>query len=337
MTETMASASVISRIKKLLALADQAKNSSEAEAQAAALKVQEMLQDYGLTMSQIEESGEKNNDPLAEREAQKPDAVKAMYEWQQKLMATIAEGLFCFHAIRRSEEKRTDKSGLTRMRHRHYLVGRRINVDVAISTYLYLEKTVKRIAEEKGFGAKDRKSYNLFIEGAVSRLKERLDERRYEREAQSAKEAEEARRRSGSTGTSLVLSDVYGSEADLNNDLLNGFPAGTTAARRRDREAKEIAREAREKGLIEQGVERTEAFYLSHGYSAETAKAYAKKWNNRQNHRFSRGHNVHRGWTRADEKHHLKITSAAYKSGRDAGNDIGLDTQVGNTKRKAIT
>ena len=326
---------IYSKIRKLLALSDSARNSSEAEAQAAALKVQELLQDYGLSMAQIESSQpetgpEKRENKIVER--------RAMYTWQQDLMAQLAKNNFCLHRIR---TQRVEEYGKWYNSKRHQLVGRPLNVQVTLDTYDYLIEAMRRAAKDAGFDRSERskaRENTIFMEGATVRLTERLDEMRVQREEESRK-AEEARRAAGGTGNALILSDVYGTEADLNNDALCNFPLGTTAQKRRDREAKEAARVAKEKELIAQGVEAIEAFYLSHGYEANRAKELAADYNKRRAtsaRRSSGGTYRAYRYSEADYAHARKINSSAYKAGKSAGGSISLNTQVGASARPAL-
>jgi hypothetical protein len=310
---------IFSKIQKLLALADASRNSSEAEAQAAALKVQELLQDHGLSMAELEAAGVNSEDDGRRKEV---TDRRAIYGWQQSLMMQLAENNFCLHHVRSAKLTRPGFGERLFETKAHVLVGRNLNVNSTVAVYDYLIEAITRATREQGFHT-TRGDANAFAEGAVSRLVVRLAEQRRAREA----EQETARRAAPTGANALVLSEVYGSERDLNNDTLNGYPMGTTAARRREREEKEAARKVQEAELVANGVEQTEAFYLSHGYSAESAKANAANWNRQQNRR-SRGRGWTSGWTKADEAQARKERSSAYRAGRSAGNTIGLDTQV---------
>lgn len=326
----MADHPMINKIRKLLALADSARNSSEAEAQAAALKVQEMLQDYGLSLAEVEAAGGKADD--GNRDKITTDR-RALYQWQQSLMARLAENNFCLWHLRTVEAH--DGRKLRRSK-RHVLVGRQLNIDVTLATYDYIATAVRRAAHEQGFDhANNERDHHTFLDGAISRINERLRDKRREREQAEAEARAEAAKRGGQVNA-LVLTDVYGNEADLNNDVLNGFPAGTTAAKRRERQAAAEARTAREAELVAGGMDKTEAFYVSHGYSAEQAKSYAQQWNRRQaraSRRSSTGRGWSRGWTQADERRAQRLDSDAYRAGRRTGDKVGLDTQVGGADK----
>jgi uncharacterized protein DUF2786 len=315
---------IFNKIRKLLALADASRNSSEAEAQAAALKVQELLQDHGLTLAELEAAGGTTDDTGRRKEA---TDRRALYAWQRDLMGQLADNNFCLHHVREAKLTRPGHGSRLFTTKAHVLVGRNLNVNATVAVYDYLLDALDRIAREQGFMS-NRRDASAFFEGAVPRLVSR-------REKEAAQEA--ARRNAPTGGNALVLSDLYGNEHDLNNDTLNGFPAGTTAARRRERAEQEAARKVEEARLKANGVEAVEAFYLSHGYSPENAKSYAIQYHAKQDRPTRRGgRGWARGWTKVDENASAKRNSAAYRAGRKAGDEVGLDTQVTAVKTKVL-
>ena len=256
-------------------------------------------------------------------------------------MTALATSNFCLHQIVRSPG-----AGQPR---RHLLVGRAVNVEATRLTYDYLLGALRRELATAGYreteprftrdGVKHvkwSKEGQWFLEGAATKLSERLAERRQAAEAESAARARPA---GNGTGRELVLSDVYGSEADLNNDALNNFPAGTTAARRRQREEEEMKREAEKQELIDAGVDPTEALYRSLGYSKEKAREWADDYKraSMMAARGRRGRTRHFtiGGSRGDRTYYRMVGSAAYRSGKEAGGAISLEKQVsgGNPKR----
>jgi len=321
---------ILLRVKKLLALAHDG-GATEAEAALAAAKVQEILQDHGLTLAQVE-SVSTDGAPREKRET----THRAMYEYQRDLMAALAANNFCLHHIAKVFVPHARRDTVTKFidgervtgyhEKRHLLVGRRLNVDVTTAIYEYLLVALRR-ANPYDHVTVDGKR---FLAGAVARLTERLAERRREREAASA--AAPTRAANGS-GRELVLSDVYGTESDLNNDVLNGFPAGTTAAKRREQADRAARQEAEHDRLVAEGVDTTEAWYRAYGYEPERAALYAAKYNRR---RARSGRGRTRNWTAGDERHHEKVNSAAYQAGKAAGDAIGLDDQVAATERRRI-
>lgn len=316
--------SLIQRIQKLLALADASRNPNEHEVQAAAAKVQQLLQEYGLSMAQVEAEGGKSD--AGDREQAAVDR-RAMFKWQRDLMAAIAENFFCYHMVKEMTVKRIYREGFKKSL-RHVLIGRAVNIAVAVEMYDYLSKAIARVAVENGHDLKARDTV-FFFDGAVSRIAERLRTKRRDEELRQAEErAARARAAAaaggGSTGTALVLTDVYTNEQDLNRDFLNGYEPGTSARMRREEEA----RQARQMELEQSGMDWVEAFYVSKGYSPEKAKELADKYHkaDRSAGRSSRG--------RTDHRANRQYASSAYHSGREAGKKIGLDTQIGAGKTR---
>jgi hypothetical protein len=320
------------KISKLLALANNTA-ATEAEAALASEHVQRLLQEHNLTLAQVEvnaPSDNKREKTITER--------SAAYEWQSRLMAALAANGFCLHQVKQqfvpdrgwgAETKLLDGTWVTGHREkRHLLVGCPLNIRVAVETYDYLIGAMRRAAEDDGFvWSKRTRELNWFLDGAVTRLVERLSERR--RAAEAASAATQAPTGNG-THRELVLSDVYGSEADLNNDTLNNYPPGTTAARRRIRAEEEARRAAVQEELVAAGVDRTEALYRSYGYSEEKAKAFVAE-SNKPSRRGRGGRGRSQNWTQGDRDYARKINSRAYNSGKSAGSSIGLDGQVGGS------
>ncbi len=324
------SQSVLAKINKLLALADNKRGATEAESLLAASKAQELLQEYGLSIAEVEAAGGKSDDGGREKRVVKRGA---MYAWQKALMATLADTNFCMHRIHVEFDEETKR----RVK-RHQLVGRRVNVEATQLTYDYLITTMKRRVRDEGYapGTHSETAYHCWLEGCSERLRERLEEK-----AEQAKRDSAKRKAAGNgTGRELVLSDVYGSECDLNNDVLNGFAAGTTAAKRRANEEKARAFDAKYEELKATGVEDTEAWYLAHGYGAESAKQFATDWNRKQaraSRRSSSGRSYRGGgWTKSDQRRAEKRDRVAYRAGSAAGDAIGLDPQAGHSEKKRI-
>jgi|GEM_PF-4077370 len=321
---------ILTKIQKLLRLADATRNTSEAEATAASLKVQELLQEHGLSLAQIEAAGGDTDEP--KRTKQMLDR-RAKYGYQVKLMRTLAVNNFCLHHVRTVQNDKPLYSGGRGLTSKsHLLVGRQINVDASIAMYDYLLETFTQLRADAGFTASVRDATN-FMDGAVARVCERLDERRRTAERESKEKCLNAQ--GNGTGRELILADVYGSEDDLNNDLLNGFPAGTTATRRAENAARQAAHDAKWKELQAQGVEKWTAWYQAHGYGEDAAAIASKRFLGRSRRSGGRGY---RGghWTQGDERHAQKINSDSYKAGRGAGDRVGLDGQVGASTRKRL-
>lgn len=335
-----ANTNVLDKIAKLLALSE-GRGTTEAEASLAAEHVQRLLQDHGLTLAQVE-TAQGGLSADAKRVNQNFGDMRAMYLYQRNLMATVADNNFCLHRVVKTFVP-CDKWGAAKgrvdgvlvrgyMQNQHSLVGRELNVNVTVQTYRYLMEAIERACPF------DRRSVDgkRFLEGAVARVTERLTERRHQREAE-----DEARRSAqpaagNGSGRELVLSDVYGSEADLNNDTLNNFPPGTTATKRREAVARQAQQQAEHDRLMAEGVDSDVAWYRAYGYGEERAVELSASWK-RRSRRNRGGRGRSQNWTQNDARHHDKINSTAYKAGRVAGDGVGLDNQVGASRRKAIT
>lgn len=335
--ESNGNSRVFSLLKKLLNVKE-ARGSSEAEATKAAETIQKILQDHNLSLAELEaQMGTADQATDAKREDNRT-GIRAMYKYQRALMEAIASSNFCMHRIREVTVPRRNKNdhGPDRRSHQHQLVGRTINVQASIMLYDYLAEAMKRAAKNAGF-AVDTREGHFFMEGAASRLSIRLEERRRERERESAAAKAAAATAGNGTGKELVLADVYGSETDLNNDFLNGFPAGTTATRRREQEAVYAARNAERNRLVAEGVDVTVAWYRAYGYSEEAALKVAAEnatYVNRSRRRGGRGYSQR--WTQSNQREYQKVNSTAYRAGTEAGGKISLDSQVGAASNKKL-
>lgn len=349
---------VFARIQKLLAL-QESRGATEAEAAIAAAHVQRLLQEHNLSLAQVEQAA--GTTDKVEREKAET-TMRAAHAWTVRLMEAVSENQFCMHRVsevfvaeppevqakidqfpKSHWAKKISRPWTIRgerivghYEKRHVLVGRPLNVRVSLETYGYLRQAIRRAADDAGYKpgpGMSARTINDFRDGVSARLVERLNERRREAERESAAKTKAAA--GNGTHRELVLTDVYGTESDQNNDLLNGFPVGTTAARRRKSHERSAEIEAKCQALVAQGVEATEAFYLAHGYDAKDAKTYASDWNRRQSRRRG-GRGRSQGFTTADRESHRKVNSNAYQQGRKVGNQIGLDDQVGASSTRRI-
>jgi hypothetical protein len=334
MTETI-NEKILARLSKMMVVTT-ANGATEAEASSAAEMIQDILQEYNLSMAQLEAFNPNETATVSREKLISGQDRRALYQWQRDLMGALADCNFCLHQVRKvnvpwknGKRKMFDKATISwvncERQNQHMLVGRQINVDTTIRTYDYLVSTMYALVKEQGYPAPTR-NWVAFMEGAVSRLCHRLHERRRDAELASM-EAKRAVMSNGS-GTELVLSDVYGTESDQNNDFLNGFPIGTTATERRKAEEKRLQQNAKHDELVAAGMDSDKAWYLAFGYGEVRAEELAKRWKRGAGGRSQRG----RGWTYGNDRVH----TGAYKSGTEAGASIGLDTQVGGSNQKLI-
>lgn len=323
------SSAILNRIAKLLAV-QETRGATEAEASIAAEHVQKLLEQHNLTLADVE----RHNGSSDEGKRTKDNTLKAspFQPWRVSLMEGIARNHFCLARPQKFYEGK-------KQRQRLLVIGRDINVRAVKLTYEYLSTTLLRELKAQGFSLTDYTGYSkegtYFLEGATERVVSRLDIRRREREAESVANAKTVA--SNGTGRELVLSDVYGSEANLNNDALNNYPPGTTASRRREQQEREARQKKEHDRLVAESVDDTVAWYRAYGYTEEQAASYAKQWTRQSRSRGRAGHSHGaQNWSRRDKSYYEKVTSSAYKAGVQAGNSVGLEAQVGANSAKRI-
>lgn len=311
---TNATDKVMGLISKLLQV-QEGRGATEAEAAQAAEHVQRLLGEHNLTLSEVEAKGGASDGGKRSKEQTE---LSAAGEWHQILMRSVAEGNFCLHKVIKPTVGQVN-------RRFHVLVGRDVNVRASKELYGYLVSTVTRLLYDGGRKMTTEEG-RAWLQGCVDRLAHRLHVRMEERQRED-QERQNAARAKGDASRALVLADVYGTESERNNDMLNGWPDGTTTARRQAHAAREAEREKKEAELVAQGVDKTEAFYLSHGYTAEAAKAYTVQY--KRGAGRSRGG---RGYSMRFSKADRRRQTSDYQAGRTAGAGIGLDPQAGHAK-----
>jgi hypothetical protein len=306
--------SVVVRIRKLLALANDGRGNAN-EAEVASQKAQALLAEYNLEMSQIGENepNSQTSEDAAREKTTGFDAATA--DWQVTLMAAIAQNNFCMHWVQQIRDRRLDGTGKIRLRRRHCLIGRRVNIVIVRELYTYLTQTMERLCPYED--RRDRSSRSWF-DGCSDRLRSRLEEQRRASEAESRQRRGEASRGDGS---SLVLSDVYSSEEDLNNDLRFGYAPGTTAARRAEREARhrEYEEEYRRRAAEQKTEETTE---VSTKVETPAQKARRAEREARRDARWWEA------YQRRQAREAARVDQRAYAHGSSVGGGIGLDRQV---------
>jgi hypothetical protein len=295
--------SIKNRITKLMALAGN--NSNEHEAAAASAKVQALLAEYNLEMSQIIDTDEDAVvDPDAVREKQ-ADVVTTSTDWERRLFGAIAENNFCMGYRKWTADD--DVAVFT-------LIGRKMNVAATLSVYGYL---IGAIARLNPYQDKRTKAHRSWQEGCADRLRSRLNEQRWEQERVSRNEraAQAASEGPRGNGSDIILSDVYSSESDLNQEVYYGRAPGTTAR-------EELARQARY--AAERAAEEANPRPVYNPYAgmteAQTRKAKAKDEADAQR-RYKR-------WDREQKARDAKRDQNAYAMGSNAGGQISLDRQI---------
>ncbi|QIG66070.1 unknown function [Ochrobactrum phage vB_OspP_OH] len=309
---------IIERIKKLLALANN--NPNEAEAAAAMAKAQELLEAYNLDAAVV---GARDN---ARKDTKKKGGL---YSWQRKLWDAVAKLNFCYYV---------SIKGLARgSSYEHRLIGSHANVVATEMMAQYLQDTVERLAQK---WAKDNAYKSVFVreaiayrEGMVLRLSTKLNERR-EAIVSEARKKEQERKRDEAradivTGNELTILDVISSEADFNNDYLNGWEMGTTARNRVEREARQKAWEeeywAKEnaKSPEQKAREKAELDAWYEEYQKKQARKEARRKNTQPR---------ERKMTAEEERASL----GSFREGYSDGANINIDQQVDKENREKL-
>jgi hypothetical protein len=295
MSQTAIPQSVVSRVQKLLAMAND-KRGNENETTVAMIKAQDILAEYNLTIAQI---GVASDAPETVR-GKKATKFAAANDWQVLLMSAVAQGNFCMSWIDIVQE------GSQKFK-RHMLLGRQVNVVVAEEMYQYLNDSMHRLLKSDlpEFYSVGSKFGQSWLKGCTSRIVSRLREQRKRAEAEKRARDGEPNRGNGSD---LTLADVYSTEDDLNWDFLYGFTPGTTSANRRAREAELNAmKTAQDMQRAEKMIDETPA--QKRKREADSARYEAK-------------------WRKRYEREQNKMDHDAYRLGAEKGREIGLETQV---------
>lgn len=324
---------VLERIAKMLKLAGN--NPNENEAALAMSRAQELMDRYNLDLQTVGEA----TDPNRGKKRDDSKLKGGLYKWQRDIWAAVARMNFCIYWSIKGTEK-----GST---YQHRLLGSTVNVASTRMMAEYLQGAVELMAREEY--ANDPKLYFgkpaiAFREGVTERITERLQSKRWAKEAEArrvrreqgelASRMAEAQRHPDAAeqpGTALVtILDVQQSEDDLNNDHLMGWEPGTTAQRRiaTDVRRKEMERLYREEEA--ERAERERLDRLAEPEKWERIDAARAKVEKEERAREERNAARRKGTSyRAPSKRH----DDHYK-GYDRGDEVSLDTQVGSSSAK---
>jgi hypothetical protein len=307
----------IRRVEKLLTLSK--RGGTEAEAEAAAAKAQELLELYNLDMAKISAAGGGGVDSGRREQMAVRGGARS---WERELWGAVARLNFCLH-FTRSVRIEIVRKGQKRSRvtSEHVVIGRTINVRLTQSIANYLRDAIERILRERNGNDPSQLHSNWsnsFRRGAFDRLCERLENRRNEKLAEERERQAKATRDAAgySSGTALVLSNYIDQENDANYDFLygEGFSARQAQARAERAEARRRQQEEHTRWAAENPEEAREL----ERKRREEQEALSKKWANRG--KGSRGGKVG-----------PDIDNGAYWSGYDRANEVGLDDQVQST------
>lgn len=332
-------ASALDKAVKLLALARN--NDNEHQAAAALEACQRLLEKHNLDMALVERKS--GGGSGSKREDQKTGG--GLYKWQRSLWEEIAKLNFCMYwSI--PGKSRGEK-------YENRVLGRPENVMMTKMMAEYLQGAIERItrewAKERGCNifARDAIAYR---EGMADRICSRLRDKRYEAEAAERRKADEAAREarasgSGTPGTALVIADIQSAEADLNNDYLNGWEPGTTAAKRAEQNAKyEAYRAQAKKDAAERQAAMEEADRLLRENNPDEwlrQKEAALKAAEEERIRLAKADaKWERDYYRREARRAKRPLSTnrakgprshTYYAGQQAGDSVGLDAQIGNS------
>lgn len=325
---------VISKIHKLSAMAQYG---TEHEASVAAGMMQALLAKHNLDMAQIAVNA--NTGPAHAARVKEQSKMAAMYKFQRTLMSSVADNNFCRAFVGEVRVPHEKKKGQFRTVKRFSLLGSKVNVTVALHMYEYLMQTMDRLLPYSGM-EKRGKDALLWLDGCSDRLGNRLWQRKQEMIRASKKQEEErqaaARHPSAAPSVNaLVLSDVYSSEDDLNQDHVWNFEPGTTARNRKLAEAKRNAMTAEDLAAQEARWAKQAAEWEAEKVAklaAETPAQRAKREAKEAREDQRRKEKQEREWAKYSER----ASHPAYLDGRAAANEIGLDAQVEEEMKRRI-
>jgi len=305
--QTQIDAKIVDRIRKLLALAADG-GATEAEAESATARAQEMMVKYNLSIVHVEASG-----GSAEGGQRTKDGMSknVLFEYQRHLMSIVAQVNFTYCAV--DSRWVYDKAGRGKYRPMGYeLIGRQANVVAVKTTFEYLNQTINRVVRAWVNGDHTRLMSNealSFKKGMSDRLQSRLWHRYWDLKAKQSQEATNAQK--GSTANALVirLEDIEQNERDLNWDMALGREPGTTARQRAEAELRRAAEREVEK---EREPE------------VETEKQKAQRERREKRYR------------QRQEREANKVNWVAYDQGSRAADTVSLEQQLDtdNDKRR---
>ncbi len=319
---------VIERVEKLLRLA--AKNPNEHEAATATAKAQELLAAYNLDLAAVDEHGQ---DSGGKRMAEAMEGGN--HDWEQALWKEVAELNFCMYwhqtdflptAMGRFKEWRNGKVIRGIYRHRHNIVGRKVNIAATNAMASYLQGTIERLTRERCVPAKiplTGRWAMSFREGITFGVIGKIMDRRaafIDEERKKARAAEEAAAKmataDASTSTALTLSTYVEEEHAKNYDFKHGEGAYAKILAQRAERAR-LKREAEEE-------------YTR--WAAENPKEAAKEEKRRQR-------EMERNREKWRKENKYRGDPGAWRAGNDKAKGISLDPQAehGGGNRKRLT
>lgn len=203
---------MLNKIRKTLALANDA-GATEQERETALRMAHALLAKHNLSLAQVEQSGSE------------PDERRGVKEttfygppWARIVAMAVAKLCFCEYVTQPG--RRVNET-------RHYFIGRESNAVTASELSRYVIESIKREKTRTGGGVS-------FANGAAHAV--------YHRCMAMIEEAKAVKPAPASTGTALVLADIYASEHKHNRVVIaakwhGGLRSGRVGSRSRDGEA----------------------------------------------------------------------------------------------------
>jgi hypothetical protein len=319
MTQEYDLEAVISKVKKLLAMAGG--NANENEASVAAQKAQDLLEAYNLDMAVINAAGRTHTKREKERK------MGGLYKWQRHLWNAVATVNFCRYYYYSGNRDGGE--------YQHELIGSKANVLGTELMARYLEQATERLARK--WVDENRPGKSVFIreaiayrEGVAGRITNRLWQLRWDHLRQEKERIEQERNRNRAAGlnteNALVLQDVVNTEEDLNTDFVMGWEPGTSARMRMERDARIKAAEAEADEALRKQAEWDEAHpeEAARRKAAEEAKR-AKEYKDWKPPR-----------SRKETPEQQRAKLGSYRDGWDKGGDVSLDRQIDKSKVRRI-
>lgn len=212
---------LIERIKKLLRLAKD-KGATEAEAQTAMEKVQEILAEHNLSMAQVEEHTSETDDRV---QGHKGKTTGKNNKWESHIFFAASDLNFCFYY---TNVLRSVSTGSVE-KLQHVVIGKPVNVLAAELLAEYLVETVNRMSTEYGktaecfaaaalAGTSEAMAKHRFKQGMAYRLRARMEDLKKLRSQQQTKTTD---------GRNLpALSDAYSASQRQIQEWLNKADLG---------------------------------------------------------------------------------------------------------------
>lgn len=329
---------VVEKLRKMLALASDERG-DEYTASIAAAKAAKLMEDYGISMAEVELAG-------GRAEGRTEDESESAYgAWYGPLMQAIGQSFMVDVAVAVHVGAKNRSVSFS-------LIGRVSAVASAKITYEYLRQAVWRLCREA-----DVPSRRHFRHGCAERIIERLtvrhqDRLREQRREAAARDAEYKARHAGQDTSvpALVLADVTRDEREANTDLREGLKPGTTRQLRMEQEAKNAEMDA----LQQQGVSWSVAWDVVYGrMTLERALANEKfalemresqpqekpkqETDAQRERREARERRDRQKYRERSDREARKRNSPSWSAGRDAGETVGLEQQVSTGKTRRIS